>query len=90
MLNDKQRIRFLLGLALFVIALCPPWKEFGAQEKPLGFAPMFTPPPVSATASKVDIDFSRLGIEVALVAALGFLLLPPRSTGRADFRTPCC
>ncbi|MFA6208785.1 MAG: hypothetical protein WCT03_20580 [Candidatus Obscuribacterales bacterium] len=70
-MNDKQRKNLWLGvMAMVMIGIYPPWKEFGAVEKPTGFAPINQPPAMSAGATRLDIDFSRLGIELLLAAAV--------------------
>jgi hypothetical protein len=75
-LNDRQRKNLWLGvIALLVIGICPPWKEFGRQERPLGFAPIYSPPTPAADASRVDVDFSRLGIEMLLACVVTGALL---------------
>lgn len=71
-MNDRQIKNLWLGvLALVAIGIYPPWKEYGATEAPLIFAPLFDPPKllesqVSRGITKVDIDFSRLGVELFL------------------------
>jgi hypothetical protein len=57
-------------MAMVMIGIYPPWKEFGAVEKPSVFAPINQPPALSAGATRLDIDFSRLGIELLLAAAV--------------------
>jgi len=70
-MNDKQRKNLWLGvMAMVMIGIYPPWKEFGAVEKPTGFAPINQPPAMSTGATRLDIDFSRLGIELLLAAAV--------------------
>lgn len=70
-LNDRQKKNLWLGIfALLVIGMCPPWKEFGRQEKALGFVPIWQPPQPAADASRVDIDFSRLGVEMVLAVCI--------------------
>lgn len=70
-MNDKQRKNLWLGvMAMVMIGIYPPWKEFGAVEKPSAFAPINQPPALSAGATRLDIDFSRLGIELLLAAAV--------------------
>jgi hypothetical protein len=70
-MNDRQRKNLWLGvLAMVMIGIYPPWKEFGAAEKPSVFAPINQPPALSAGATRLDIDFSRLGIEFLLAAAV--------------------
>ena len=70
-MNDKQRKNLWLGvMAMVMIGIYPPWKEFGAVEKPSVFAPINQPPALSAGATRLDIDFSRLGIELLLAAAV--------------------
>ena len=70
-MNDRQRKNIWLGvLAMVMIGIYPPWKEFGAVEKPSVFAPINQPPSLSAGATRLDIDFSRLGIELLLAAAV--------------------
>ena len=70
-MNDRQRKNLWLGvLAMVMIGIYPPWKEFGAVEKPSVFAPINQPPALSAGATRLDIDFSRLGIEFLLAAAV--------------------
>ena len=70
-MNEKQRKNLWLGLmAMVMIGIYPPWKEFGAVEKPSVFAPINQPPALSAGTTRLDIDFSRLGIELALAAAV--------------------
>ncbi len=70
-MNERQRKNIWLGLlAMVMIGIYPPWKEFGAVEKPSVFAPINQPPAVSAGATRLDIDFSRLGIELVLAAAI--------------------
>lgn len=70
-MNDKQRKNLWLGvMAMVMIGIYPPWKEFGAVEKPSSFAPINQPPTLSPGATRLDIDFSRLGIELLLAAAV--------------------
>ncbi len=70
-MNDRQRKNLWLGvLAMVMMGIYPPWKEFGAVEKPSVFAPINQPPALSAGATRLDIDFSRLGIEFLLAAAV--------------------
>ena len=70
MANARQRMILGAGLILIVgMGICPPWKEFGPREQPLPFATIFAPPTLkdaSPTATRVDIDFSRLGLELGL------------------------
>ncbi len=72
MLSDKQKFALMLGLAaICVIGVYPPWRLYGEQNKPLGFAPIFTPPVAELVgAGKVDLDFSRLTLELVLAAIL--------------------
>ena len=70
MANARQRMILGAGLILIVgMGICPPWKEFCPREQPLPFATIFAPPTLkdaSPTATRVDIDFSRLGLELGL------------------------
>ncbi|MBS1990933.1 MAG: hypothetical protein JSS83_10475 [Cyanobacteria bacterium SZAS LIN-3] len=87
MLSDRQKFNFMLGLiALCVIGSYPPWRLYGEQSKPLGFAPIYDPP-TSALApgmpGKIDIDFSRLGLEALVVSILtgGLLVIGAGGAG---------
>lgn len=83
-MNDKQRKNLWLGvMAMVMIGIYPPWKEFGAVEKPSVFAPINQPPALSAGATRLDIDFSRLGIELLLAAAVTAGLIVT-AAGRPD------
>lgn len=84
MLNDKQKKNLLLGmLAVVAMGVYPPWKEFGPVEKPSTFAPIYQPPSVSSGSTRLDIDFSRLGLEIFLAFAVtGGLVLA--AGGRPD------
>lgn len=70
-------------MAMVMIGIYPPWKEFGAVEKPSVFAPINQPPALSAGATRLDIDFSRLGIELLLAAAVTAGLIVT-AAGRPD------
>ncbi len=71
MLNDKQRKNLLLGmLAIVAMGVYPPWKEFGPVEKPSTFAPIYQPPSLSEGSTRLDIDFSRLGLEIFMAFAI--------------------
>jgi hypothetical protein len=89
-MNDRQIKNLWLGvLALVAIGIYPPWKEYGATEAPLNFAPLFDPPKllesqVSRGIKKVDIDFSRLGIEIFLGCLVtGALVAGASSAGKS-------
>ncbi len=81
MLNDSQIKNLWLGITVLVmIGIYPPWKEFGKIETPLGFAPIMDPPKVSQAdidrgVNRIDIDFSRLGVELFLGIAVTFGLV---------------
>ena len=80
MLSDRQKFNFMLGLiALCVIGSYPPWRLYGEQSTPLGFAPIFDPPTAAlapGVPGKIDIDFSRLGLEILMATMLtGGLLI---------------
>lgn len=74
MLSGRQKFGLMLGLAaICVIGFYPPWRLYGSQSVPLGFAPIFEPPTVALTngvPGKIDIDFSRLGLEILMASAL--------------------
>lgn len=71
-MNERQKKNLWLGvMAVVAMGIYPPWRESGSSEAPLSFAPIFDPPTllesqVSKGITKVDIDFSRLGIEFFL------------------------
>lgn len=72
-----------------MIGIYPPWKEYGAVESPLGFASIFSPPSLSREAmsrgvTRVDIDFSRLSVELFLGLATAAVLVV--SAGSKDAR----
>lgn len=81
MLSERQKFGLMLGLmAICAIGIFPPWRLYGPQGLPLGFAPIFAPPlstPVGAPpGGKIDLDFSRLGLEVLMASLLtGGLLI---------------
>lgn len=87
MLSDRQKFNFMLGLiALCVIGSYPPWRLYGEQSRPLGFAPIFDPPTaalVPGVPGKIDIDFSRLGLEVLMATLLtgGLLIIGGGNSG---------
>lgn len=92
MLKDSQVKNLWLGmLALAVMGFYPPWREFGSVSNPLGFSPLFDPPKLEAAAvargvTRIDIDFSRLGIELFLgVAATVSMVL---TAGKSDTKQP--
>jgi hypothetical protein len=78
-LNSEQKRRLLLGMVITIgLGVYPPWKEFGAHELPLKFAPIFQPPGLqeaSAGATKIDLDFSRLTLELGLSLAATLALV---------------
>ncbi|HMW90512.1 MAG TPA: hypothetical protein PLC15_12660 [Candidatus Obscuribacter sp.] len=85
MLKESQIKNLWLGVTVLVmIGVYPPWKEFGALEAPLGFASIFSPPVLSEEAkargiNRIDIDFSRLSVELFLgIAATVALVLSAR------------
>ncbi|MBX9940039.1 MAG: hypothetical protein K2Y32_12335 [Candidatus Obscuribacterales bacterium] len=81
MLKESQIKNLWLGLTvLTMIGIYPPWKEYGAVESPLGFASIFSPPSLSREAmgrgvTRVDIDFSRLSVELFLGLATAAVLV---------------
>ncbi len=90
MLKESQIKNLWLGVTVLVmIGVYPPWKEFGAQEAPLGFASIFSPPVLSEEAktrgiNRIDIDFSRLSVEFFLgIAATVALVLSARGAAPA-------
>ena len=92
MANARQRMILGAGLVLIVgMGICPPWKEFGPREQPLPFGTIFAPPTLkdaSPTATRVDIDFSRLGLELglAMFATLALLgLTRTQNSGQPGF-----
>lgn len=91
MLKESQIKNLWLGVTVLVmIGVYPPWKEFGAQEAPLGFASIFSPPVLSAEAkargvNRIDIDFSRLSVEFFLgIAATVALVLSARGAAASS------
>jgi len=89
-LKESQIKNLWLGLTvLTMIGIYPPWKEYGAVESPLGFASIFSPPSLSREAmsrgvTRVDIDFSRLSVELFLGLATAAVLVV--SAGSKDAR----
>ena len=81
MLSERQKFGLMLGLlAICVIGLLPPWRLHGAQDIPLGYAPIFQPPVAALTngsAGTIDLDFSRLGLEaiIACVLTIGLVIV---------------
>ena len=79
MLSDRQKFGLMLGLtAICAIAVFPPWRQFGVQEVPLGYAPIFAPPVATlAGAGRIDLDTSRLTLEivVASIVTIGLLIV---------------
>ena len=88
MLSDKQKFGLGLGLvAICAIGCYPPWRLYGQQNIPLGFAPIFAPP-ISAlgpgATGKIDLDLSILWMEVLIASALtGGLLIIGIEGGRS-------
>jgi len=83
-LNDKQKKNLWLGiLAMVVMGIYPPWKEFGTVTKPSVFAPINRPPAIAEGVHRVDIDFSRLGIELFLATMVTGALVVT-AAGRPD------
>jgi len=84
-MSDRQKFNFLLGaIALCVIGCYPPWRLNGEQSKPLGFAPIFDPPTaalVPGVPGKIDLDFSRLGLEVLMATVMTSTLMIVGSGG---------
>jgi hypothetical protein len=79
-LSDRQKFGLMLGLIAFsVIGFYPPWRLYGPQSVPLGFAPISSPPTAAmlgAATGKIDLDFSRLGLEILMASVLtGGLIL---------------
>jgi hypothetical protein len=78
-LSDRQKFGLMLGLtAICAIAVFPPWRQFGVQEVPLGYAPIFAPPVATlAGAGRIDLDTSRLTLEivVASIVTIGLLIV---------------
>ncbi|MDQ5968187.1 MAG: hypothetical protein QG625_4344 [Cyanobacteriota bacterium erpe_2018_sw_39hr_WHONDRS-SW48-000098_B_bin.30] len=92
MLKESQVKNLWLGMvALAVMGCYPPWREFGSVSNPLGFSPIFEPPKLEAAAiargvTRIDIDFSRLGIELFLgVAATISMVL---TAGKTETKQP--
>ncbi|MBU6450641.1 MAG: hypothetical protein KGS72_02605 [Cyanobacteria bacterium REEB67] len=77
MLSDRQKFGLMLGLAaICAIAVFPPWRQFGVQEIPLGYAPIFAPPIATmAGAGRIDLDTSRLTLEIIVASIVTFGLL---------------
>lgn len=76
-----------------MIGIYPPWKEFGKIETPLGFAPIMDPPKVSQLdiergVNRIDIDFSRLGVELFLGIAVTFGLVMRGASATAPTTAP--
>ncbi len=71
----------MLGLmAICAIGIYPPWRLYGGQNMPLGFAPIFQPPTAALAAGalgKIDLDFSRLTLELlmASVVTMGLVII---------------
>jgi len=83
-LNDKQKKNLWLGIiAMVAMGIYPPWKEFGTVERPSVFAPINQPPAIVEGISRVDIDFSRLGIELFLATVVTGALVAT-AAGRPD------
>jgi hypothetical protein len=86
-LSEGQKFGLSLGLtAICAIGMYPPWRIYGTQSLPLGFAPIFQPPVVAfgaGTVGKVDLDYSRLGLEVLMASILtaGLLIIGGGATG---------
>jgi hypothetical protein len=66
-LNKNQKTGIWLGIALAVaMGLCPPWLE-GTSGAPGRYAPIFNPPRSEQGAAPMQIDFSRLVLQWAMV-----------------------
>ena len=64
-------------MAIVMMCLYPTWNDtfIGASrrvEKPIGYAPIYSPP--DATQSTVEVDLTRLALQIAAASALTAVL----------------
>jgi hypothetical protein len=76
----------MLGLTAFcIIGFFPPWRLYGPQSVPLGFAPILAPPTAALSGGvigQIDLDFSRLALEIFVLTVLtGGLMIIGGSAG---------
>lgn len=70
-LNSKQKQGLWLGIIMAVaVGVYPPWVEGGAGGAPASYAPIFAPPQPAPGHPNVQIDFSRVFLQWAMIAMI--------------------
>jgi len=97
-MNTSQKVALWVGIGVLVLMLVfPPWVGIQSLSRtanitnvyPLGYAPLFSPPPAGAGK---QVDFGRLSIQcLAVVLVTGgmiYTLKDSKDKGEQDEREP--
>jgi hypothetical protein len=73
----RPQLRWLWIAASLVAAMCvyPPWNDtsisrYSRRDRPIGYAPIFSPPEPISSYTVVTVDWTRLGLQLFAALAL--------------------